>query len=390
MNTPLTSFHFRTRIFAVGILSVFLLSAGSVAAYTAMSGKDLSMKNPLNDDLYAAGGEVTIDQPVNGDVTVLGGTVNIDDDVSGDVLVLGGRVTISGNVGDDIRVAGGSVTVTGNVKDDLIAVGGNLELSKSGSVGGSVMVHGGVVSIDGNITENVSGSAAIMKIKGWINGNVQVDTSDYLSVSQSAKIRGNLLYSSKNITVIPPGTVTGKTDRTVPSHESVKTLIFGFYSVGMLLVRFWNFLALLVVGAALFAFFPQEFSKRPELLRKSFWKSLGLGFLGLTAGGAFIIFCLVTIIGAPLGSILAAGAGALWYLSQLVVGLFLGNLIFKPKPRSPRRTYGIMALGLLAYTLISLVPVVGSVVNFILVLAAFGVMLQRQHEWIALLRGVKK
>lgn len=383
-----TSLH--TKFFAVGILSVFLFSVGSVAAYTAMSGKDLSMKNPLNDDLYAAGGDVTIDQPVNGDVTVMGGTVNIDDDVSGDVLVLGGRVTISGNVGDDIRVAGGTVTVTGNVKDDLIAAGGTLELSKSGSVGGSVMVHGGVVSIDGNVTENVSGSAAIMKIKGWINGNVQVDTSDYLSVSQSAKIRGNLLYSSKNITVIPPGTVTGKTERTVPSRESVKTLIFGFYSAGMLVVRFWNFLALLVVGVLFFAFFPQEFAKRPEILRKNFWKSLGIGFLGLTAGGAFVIFCAVTVVGLPLAAILATGAGVLWYLSQLVVGLFLGNIIFKTKPRSPRRTFGITALGLFAYTLISLVPIIGPLANFVLVLAAFGVMLQRQYEWAILLRTGKK
>lgn len=383
-----TSLH--TKFFAVGTLSVFLLSFGSVAAYTALSGKDLSMKNPVNDDLYAVGSEVTIDQPVNGDVTVMGGTVHIDDDVSGDVIVLGGRVTISGNVGDDVRVAGGTVMVSGNVKDDLVVIGGTIELSKNGSVGGSVMARGGVVSIDGNVTEHVRGSVAIMKIKGWINGNVEIDADDYLSVSQNAKIRGNLLYSSRNLTVIPTGTVTGKTERTAPGHEAYKSLILGFYSIGMLVVRFWNFLALLVVGGAFFVLFPQEFTKRPDLLRKNFWKYLGIGFLGITAGAAFIIFCAVTVVGLPLAGILAAGAGVLWYLSQLVVALFLGNMLLKPKARSPRRTYGVFALGLFIYTLISLIPVIGPFTNFIILLAAFGVMLQRQYDWILMLRGAKK
>lgn len=372
---------------AAGVAIFFMFSLSSASAFTALSGKDISMKNPIIDDVYAVGSQVDIDQPVTGDVTVVGGIVNITEDVTGDVLVLGGRVNISGNVSDDVRVFGGSVTISGNIKDDLIVVAGSVELSRTGSVGGSVMTRGGLVSIDGNVTENVTGSATIMKVKGWISGNVDVEASEYLSVSPSAKIRGDLRYFSKNPAVISDGTVSGKTELRAPSYEPYKKLILGYYSVGMLIVKAWNLLALLILGMILFALFPQEFAKRPEMMKKSFWKSLGIGFLGITAGVAFILFCAVTVVGLPLALILGFGGGVLWYISQLIVALFFGNALLKFKQRSARRTYGVMVLGLFVYTLISLIPVAGLVVNFIFLLAAFGVMLRRQHEWIMVLRG---
>lgn len=381
------------RFLAFSILAIFFLSFGSTpsaSALTATSGKDVSLKNPLTDDFYAVGGEVDVDQPVTGDVVVLGGVVNIAEDVSGDVLVFGGRVNISGNVGDDVKIFGGNLTVSGNIKDDLVAAGGMVELTKTGSVGGAVLVYGGGASIDGNVTENVKGSAGIVKIKGWINGSVQVDAKEYLSISPLAKIRGDLKYSSENPAVIPANVVSGKTERMPPPGEMYKGLLLGFFTVGMLAVKLWNFLSLLLLGALLFIFFPHELQKWPDGLRKHFLKNLGIGFIALTAGSALVVFCAATIIGLPVALILGFGGAAVWYASQLVAGLFLGTLILKTKPRSPRRTYGVLALGLFIYEIISLVPVIGPLVTFILVLASFGVLLRRKYEWAVALRASKK
>ncbi len=385
--------HFSQRFFVLPILAVLLFSFGSIpsaSALTATSGKDVSLKNPLTDDFYAVGGEVDIDQPVTGDVVVLGGVANIAEDVSGDVLVFGGRVNISGNVGDDVKIFGGNLTVSGNIKDDLVAAGGMVELTKTGSVGGTVLVYGGGASIDGNVAENVKGSAGIVKIKGWINGSVQVDAKEYLSISPLAKIRGDLKYSSENPAVIPANVVSGKTERMPPPGEMYKGLLLGFFTVGMLAVKLWNFLSLLLLGALLFIFFPHELQKWPDGLRKHFLKNLGIGFIALTAGSALVVFCAATIIGLPVALILGFGGVAVWYASQLVAGLFLGTIILKTKPRSPRRTYGVLALGLFIYEVISLVPVIGPLVTFILVLASFGVLLRRKYEFAVTLRANKK
>lgn len=381
------------KFFAVSLLSVFLFlivgtqGAQQAAAFTATSGESVSLKSPVNDDLYSVGKQVDIDQPVMGDVTIVGGDIDINEDVAGDVTVLGGKVSIYGNVGDDVRVVGGTVVVIGNIKDDLIAIGGNIELGRTASVGGSVLTHGGTVSIDGNVAENVTGSAMAMKIKGWVNGNVQIDAREFLGISPSAKIRGDLRYSSESLAEVPAGVVGGKTERIAPSHSHYKGLILGFYSAGMLIGALWNLLSLLVIGGVLFLLFPIEFTKRSEMLRKGFWKNLGVGFLGITTGTAFIIFCFMTIVGIPLGLILGFGGFTLWYLSQLVVGMLLGTAILKSKPRSTRKSYGVMALGLFVYSIISLIPIVGAMANFVLVLAAFGVMLRRQYEWLLLLKG---
>ncbi len=373
--------------FSILILALFLCTATSASAYTALSGTDISLKNPVSDDVYVAGSEVNIDQPVSGDLTVFGGTVHVYEDVSGDVLVAGGRVVIHSNVGGDVRVAAGMVTISGNVKGDLIMAGSILDLSRTATVGGSVMVHGGMVTLEGNVSEHIDGTASIMKIKGWVTGNVHVSAHNYLSVGQGAKIRGNLSYFSKNPIVLPEGVVTGKVERVAPYFATQQTLIYGFLNTGMLLGMLWNLLSLLLLGAIVLLFAPHEFMKLPDVMRKSFWRSLGVGFLGVTAGTAFVLMCAVTIIGMPLALILGFGFFTLWYLSQLVVGLFLGSLMLRSKQRSVRRTYGVLALGLLVASVIALIPLIGGVVIFILMLAAFGVMLRRKYEWAMVVRG---
>lgn len=373
--------------FSALLLGFFLFTTTGASAYTSLAGSDISLKNPVSDDVYVAGSEVNIDQSVNGDLTIFGGTVHVYEDVSGDVLVAGGRVVIHSNVSGDVRVAAGMVTISGNIKGDVIMAGSILDLSRTATVGGSVMVHGGVVTLEGNISEHLNGTATIMKIKGWITGNVHVSTSNYLGVSQSAKIRGNLSYFSKNPIVLPEGVVTGKIERVAPYFATQQTLIYGFLNTGMLIGILWNLLSLLLLGAILLLFIPHEFMKFPEVMRKNFLKSLGVGFLGVTAGTAFVLMCAVTVIAMPLALILGFGFVTLWYLSQLVVGLFLGSLMLRSKQRSVRRTYGVMALGLLTASVIALIPLVGGLIIFVLMLAAFGVMLRRKYEWAMVVRG---
>ena len=370
-------------------LLIALLSVTSVGAYSAFSGVNVSLKSPVTDDVYVAGKEVNIDQPINGDLVILGGTVNVYEDVSGDVLVLGGMVTIHGNVGDDLRVAGGMVTISGNIKDDVVMAGAILNLSRTATVGGSVMTHGSMVTLEGNVSEDVKGTARVMNIKGWVTGNVLIHASDYLSVGPTAKIRGNLSFYSKNPATVTEGVVSGKTERVAPYLSSYQTLVFGFFSITTLLAVLWNLLSLLVIGAVVLLVIPHEFMKFPEQMRKNFWKNLGVGFLGMTSGAAFVLLIGLTMVGLPLAMIVGFGLAVLWYISQLVVGLFIGSLILRSKQRSVRRTYGVMALGLLISSVISLIPIVGCAVIFVLMLAAFGVILGRKYELILMARGKK-
>ncbi len=379
------------KIFTLFSVSLFLLSLSisSASAFSLGSGRSVDVSVPLTGNFYAVGGEVNIDQPIMGDAVIAGGIVNIQADVSGDVLILGGKVNIYANVGDSVRVVGGTVSLSGNVKHDVVVSAGTLEVAKNSTIGGSVLTAGGVVTIDGNVSEDVVGNASFFKLKGWINGNVDVTADDVINISSSAKIKGDLKYYSRNPAIIPAGVVMGKTERRGDGNGAFKEVILGFFSLGYVIMKLLTYISLLLIGLLLFLFVPHEVVKISDMMRRGFWKHLGLGFLVLTSGAAFSVVAAITVVGIPLSLITAAALAIGLYVTPIVIGLFLGNVIMKHKPRSNVKMYGIMALGMFAYTLVCMIPLLGAVVSSILLLAGFGSFVRRQYELAMIVRGKK-
>ena len=379
------------KIFTLFSVSLFLLSLsiGSTSAFSLGSGRSGDVSSPLTGNFYAAGGEVHIDQPIIGDAVIAGGIVNIQADVSGDVLILGGKVNIYANVGDSVRVVGGTVSLSGNVKHDVVVSAGTLEVARNSTIGGSVLTAGGVVTIDGNVSEDVVGKASFFKLKGWINGNVDVSADDVINISSSAKIKGDLRYYSRNPAIIPAGIVMGKTERRGDGTGAFKEVILGFFSLGFVIMKFLTYISLLLIGLLLFLFVPHEVVKISDMMRRGFWKHLGLGFLVLTSGAAFSVVAAITVVGIPLSLIAAAALATGLYVTPIVVGLFLGNIIMRHKPRSNIKMYGIMALGMFVYTLVCMIPLLGAVVSSVLLLAGFGSFVRRQYELAMIVRGKK-
>lgn len=379
------------KIFTLFSVSLFLLSLSisSTSAFSLGSGRSVDVSIPLTGNFYAVGGEVNIDQPITGDAVIAGGIVNIQADVSGDVLILGGKVNIYANVGDSVRVVGGTVSLSGNVKHDVVVSAGTLEVARNSTIGGSVLTAGGVVTIDGNVSEDVVGKASFFKLKGWINGNVDVTADDVINISSGAKIKGDLQYYSRNPAIIPAGVVMGKTERRGDGTGAFKEVILGFFSLGFVIMKFLTYISLLLIGLLLFLFVPHEVVKISDMMRKGFWKHLGLGFLVLTSGAAFSVVAAITVVGIPLSLITAAALATGLYVTPIVVGLFLGNIIMRHKPRSNIKMYGIMALGMFVYTLLCMIPLLGAVASSLLLLAGFGSFVRRQYELAMIVRGKK-
>lgn len=379
------------KIFTLFSVSLFLLSLSisSTSAFSLGSGRSVDVSSPLTGNFYAAGGEVNIDQPIIGDAVIAGGIVNIQADVSGDVLILGGKVNIYANVGDSVRVVGGTVSLSGNVKHDVVVSAGTLEVARNSTIGGSVLTAGGIVTIDGNVSEDVVGKASFFKLKGWVNGNVDVTADDVINISGSAKIKGDLRYYSRNPAIIPAGIVMGKTERRGDGTGAFKEVILGFFSLGFVIMKLLTYISLLLIGLLLFLFVPHEVVKISDMMRRGFWKHLGLGFLVLTSGAAFSVVAAITVVGIPLSLITAAALATGLYVTPIVVGLFLGNIIMRHKPRSNVKMYGIMALGMFVYTLVCMIPLLGAVISSVLLLAGFGSFVRRQYELAMIVRGKK-
>lgn len=372
-------------LFIVLLLSVFLFSS-SVFALNFFENITVNVTEPAKDDLYILGGEVTIEQKVFGDVVALGGTVDIFGDVAGDVIAAGGKVSIHGNVGDDVRAAGGVITVNGNVNDDVVVTSGTVDISRSASVSGTVFLKAGMVTIDGNVHENVIGKAGVLKIRGWIDGDIEVFASELLSFSSSARVKGNLKYYSKNPALIPDGVVNGRIEKTASLFGTTQMLVAGFYTKARLLVAIWMFLSLTLIGLLFSLLLPKEMIALSDEMREEFWRRMGMGFVIVVVLPVSAFLIALTAIGLPLAAILLFAAVIVWMISQVAVGLFVGNLLLRKVPDSRWRIFGKMTLGLFVYTLVAFIPVVGPLVAFALSLVAFATFLVRRYEMIKFLK----
>lgn len=372
----------------VCLMTGVLFFASSVFALQLNNGGTLNITEPAKDDLYLAGGDITVEQKVAGDLVIAGGSIDVFGDVAGDIIVAGGEVKIHGNVGDDVRAAGGSVSIQGNVGDDLVAAGGNVRLERGATVSGTVLAKGGVITLDGNVHENVLGTAKVLKIRGWIDGNVEAQAG-FLSFSSSARVKGNLKYYSSTPAVIPEGVVSGAVEKTPSLFGKQYRMLGGFLSVVLIVGALWLFLSLTVLAFFFHLFVPQEMPRVAEDMRVHFWKNLGIGFASLVLIPVICALLIFTFIGLPLAFILGVVSIIVWIISAIPAGLFAANLLLRKPSRSGWWMFGRIVLGLLIYVVLGLIPVIGMLAVFILSLTAFGTFLRRRYEMFGFLKAKK-
>ena len=278
----------------------------------------------IEDDLYVNASTIVLDGTVKGDLVAFGQTITVNGVVEGDLLAAGQAVIITGEVMDDARIAGqvlqvGSSAVIG---DDLIAAGMSLETQKGSQVGGDLVVGSGQVLVAGDVADDIEAGTAAFELRGSVGGNVQAyvdatsDTHDGppmnmfitqspiaipsvpagLTIADSAKIGGNLEYSSTIDLPIPSSVVGGKVTRVEPAVDTkpipvepspaqkVNTWIFGL---------FHRAVTLILIGLLFSWLFPNFLANTTKKLQTQFWPSLGWGFIG---GMAYLFTVLILFV----------------------------------------------------------------------------------------------
>lgn len=388
-------FNYRSFVFfiffcGVSVFSGSFLFAGPTAwALDFVANDTVNVTQPAKDDLYILGGEVTVEQKVSGDLIVIGGNVSVFGDVSGDIFILGGDVSIHGNVGDDVRIFSGNVSVKGNVSDDIVAIAGNILIERGATIGGTVFVKGGMVTVDGNVHENIMAMTSVLRVRGWVDGNIEAYARHLLSLSSSARVNGSLKYFSRNPAVIPDGVVRGTVEKTSSILGGTDYLVLGFLSLGTLFGKLFFYLSLLLMALFLTIFLPEFLPYIAEDMRENFWKRLATGFVGILVIPATAFLFALTVIGLPIAFILIVGLFVMWFFVQISVGFFVGNLFFRKPSLLKWRMYGRFSLGLFVYFLVSLIPVFGFVLATFLSLLALGSFLVERYQMLKFLKAKK-
>lgn len=322
-----------------------------------LSGTDVTVTAALPGDVAALGGTLTLSAPVAGDALLVGGTVLINKPVLGDVRAIGGQITVNGPVEGDLMLAGGSVTAS-TTANDIRIIGGNVRLANAG---GAVHIYG-----------------ADVELSGIFDGDVEVVASDRLTLAAGTVIHGVLKYDAPQQAGIPSDAVVdGGVDYTgaasyLPTVEQAKT--FALAGAGVLIiVRITALLIAVGLLTGLFPVFAQTVADRALVRTPGRFILLALlGFAVVVAAPVLIIFLLASFVGMAVAFMLAAAYALLLMLGYLCAGILAGAALARGVFKRSDVTWKFALLGMLVLYLVGVIPVIGSLVVFILFLAATG------------------
>jgi len=350
------------------LLAILLMTftAAVVLAFDARSGDIVTVGSAevIDGDLYVAGRTIIIDSTINGDLIAAGRTIMINGTVNGSIIAAGQTVNINGEVSHAVRVIGETLNIGGAIGRDLLVAGRELSMFSTSEIGGDLLLGAETARIDG-------------LIQGDINSGV-----NRLTIASTANIQGKLNYISGKEANIQSGaqirgTITHKLPD-VPDVLDVKKRL----EAGRLWWIVIGFLMALVLGIIVVLLAPRRVKAVTESIRTHPWASLGWGAVILVVTPIVALIVCITVIGLPLGLIALELYVIAIYLTQLFVGLLIGQLIIGAFGRVETKAalVGALALGLAILRFLRLIPFVGFFFGLATVLFGLGAILVSERK----------
>lgn len=360
------------------ILFILFFSVNPAIAFDARGGETIAIPagEVVDDDLYAAGESVIIDGTINGDLWAFGRAVVINGNVKGSVLAAAETIHITGHLNHTIRAICRAFDMSGQTDADVMVLAEELNLAGSSGIGGDLLFGSSKTNIDGSIGSDILGGAGDIRISDVVYGNVKL-RARHLTLSPSANIQGDLLYSSEGKADIQSGAkVAGTITYKVPvvKVKERHPQVFPFLRI---MQKVMGFIMALITGLVIILIAPKRLSSVSDAIGNNPWPSFGWGAVILFATPLATLTVFFTILGVPVAMIALAFYLIAIYLSQIPVGLFLGRWIIRRffEVENKAIMMGALALGLSILVLLRLIPFLGFFVGLAVILLGIGAMI---------------
>lgn len=314
--------------------------------------------NWTNTDLFVSDNTVTISNVVDGNAFVIGKEVTVSGEIGGDLFVIADKLNIEGGyIYSNLFACAKEIRINGVVYD-VYAVSDSFTLESNGFIYRDMKV-----------------TASDVTINGKVRRDAYISTSNItFAENTDATIYGDLHYSSKSELSIPEGAVAGEvkfSQETSDVNNSVVSTIFSHVLdlIGNLLFTF--------VATLLLLWLTPKFIDRiaNSGVAKSF-ASLGIGF---ATPIAFVIASFLLILSGIGISVFVGGLFAfiiLAFAGTSMASIYFGKLFTKLLKMEGNVKFVLFTLlANLIIWAISLIPVVGEIISFVLVLFGIGTTL---------------
>ncbi len=324
-------------------------------------------------NLYAAGSDIEIRGTIQGDLIAAGGRISIPGTVTHDITMVGGELEISGKVDGDVRMAGGQVTVGGEITGDLVVAGGTVRLLAGAVIGGETLLAASELRIDGIVNGSLNAASNVTRIEGTIKGPVRVRTTR-LEFGERATLENELAYFAPQEADIPPtAQITGPIHYEMTSGMDQSWLYGIMQRLGAAL--FYLSFAMGLAGGLLgVSLFPKTSTDLLQHITKNFGAEFLRGFVLFLVMPPVFFLLMVTVVGVPVAVLsgmihLGFGIVSVIYAAVLAGALLRRAVLHKDETVA---NWKAVLVGIPLLFLLSLIPLIGFLVNTTLFLAVFG------------------
>jgi len=344
--------------------------------------RDQSVEVPttevIEDDLIAFGNTVDIKGTVRGNVCAFAQTVNVSGDIGGSLFIGAANANINAKNVQTVWAAGGNVDVAANVARNLMLFGGSLNVNGDAQTGKDLRAYGGNLTVRGIVNGTIKGGVGTFLMAGK-SGSIKIK-SDKTHIKSTAVITGDFTLESKSEPTIDDGaTITGETVVHEVGAEEAKPFFFAVAPILaflITLIKIVTFIASLVVGILLIAFFRRCVRRVMDTLIREPWKSLGWGFLGIIATPVAVAVLFAILVGYTIGVLGVFIYTAFWYLSSIFVGIVIGEKVIGLFRKDGEISlYLSFIVGMVILFIVGFVPVLNVLVQICTLLFGFGAII---------------
>lgn len=331
---------------------------------------------------------------IYGNVYVLANsfTLQAESEIHGDLYVFASNVNIEQNsvIEGNIFLSSSDVTINGQVKGSVYATAKNFNMNYysyierdlylnankanlSGLVYRNAFITAGeslVTDSDFKVNENLTVSSAdSFTFSGKVNGNANINAKDLKLKNDNDEIcviYGDLKYGTKSEVTIPDKVVTGKVEVTDFVEHNENKVTFSKLVIGL-------FTLLVYVFAVVFLakrYAPNAIEKLPSITVSHTFINLGIGLASFFI--MFVLFVLLCVSGIGV-SLAFAFVAVFLFVCAIALPLFLNNIVNTLKFKANPYVKLLAVTGILY--LISIIPVFGSAVMFVVMLISIGEVL---------------
>lgn len=330
-------------------------------------------------DLVAAGERVTVSGADLDGAFAAGETVELVSPTREDALLAGRHVTVRAPVGDDAYLAGELVDVDAPVAGRVVAAGETVTLTAGAATGGGLRLFGRRVEVAGTIAGDVWIMAETVRLSGSFAEDVTV-SARIVDIAPGARFDGLLTLRAPEEPAVPDSAVPPdrrRYEKWEPEDWDWEAGPGGLVGVAFGAIMLFP-LSLLVTGAILLAAAGGTMDRIAAAGAARPAASIGNGLVVLAVWGMAALLLVFTVVGAPLGLLMALAFPLILMLGYvsgaLTLALGAWHSLGRPLPGGLGR-FGLLAVALLALAIVGLIPVLGFIVGLLVTLAGLGAAL---------------